>query len=43
MLAIQNLSFAVSEAEREKEIIHDLSLTIEDGKVVVITGPIGSG
>ncbi|MBQ3482279.1 MAG: ATP-binding cassette domain-containing protein [Oscillospiraceae bacterium] len=43
MLAIQNLSFAVSEAEREKEIIHDLSLTIEDGKFVVITGPNGSG
>ena len=43
MLEIKNLSFAVSEEEREKEIIHDLSLTIEDGKFVVITGPNGSG
>ena len=43
MLEIRNLSFAVSEEEREKEIIHDLSLTIEDGKFVVITGPNGSG
>ncbi|MBR0209002.1 MAG: ATP-binding cassette domain-containing protein [Oscillospiraceae bacterium] len=43
MLEIRNLSFAVSEAEREKEIIHDLSLTIEDGKFIVITGPNGSG
>ncbi len=43
MLEIRNLSFAVSEESREKEIIHDLSLTIEDGKFVVITGPNGSG
>ena len=43
MLEIKNLSFAVSEENREKEIIHDLSLTIEDGKFVVVTGPNGSG
>ena len=43
MLEIKDLSFAVSEESREKEIIHDLSLTIEDGKFVVITGPNGSG
>ena len=43
MLEIKNLSFAVSEESREKEIIHDLSLTIENGKFVVITGPNGSG
>ncbi len=43
MLEIKNLSFAVSEENREKEIIHDLSLTIEDGRFVVITGPNGSG
>ena len=43
MLEIKNLSFAVSEEDREKEIIHDLSLTIEDGKFVVVTGPNGSG
>ena len=43
MLEIKDLSFAVSEDDREKEIIHDLSLTIENGKFVVITGPNGSG
>ena len=43
MLEIKNLSFAVSEENKEKEIIHDLSLTIENGKFVVITGPNGSG
>ena len=43
MLEIKYLSFAVTEEEREKEIIHDLSLTIENGKFVVITGPNGSG
>ena len=43
MLEIKNLSFAVSEENREKELIHDLSLTIENGKFVVITGPNGSG
>ena len=43
MLEIKDLSFAVTEEEREKEIIHDLSLTIENGKFVVITGPNGSG
>ena len=43
MLEIKNLSFAVSEENHEKEIIHDLSLTVEDGRFVVITGPNGSG
>ena len=43
MLEIKNLSFAVEEEGREKDIIHDLSLTIETGKFVVITGPNGSG
>ena len=43
MLEIRNLSFAVSEDDRQKEIIHDLNLTIEDGNFTVITGPNGSG
>ena len=43
MLEIRDLSFAVNEADSEKEIIHNLSLTIENGKFVVITGPNGSG
>ena len=43
MLEIRDLSFAVNEDDREKEIIHDLNLTIENGTFVVITGPNGSG
>ena len=43
MLEIKDLSFAVTEDKREKEIIHNLNLTIPDGKFVVITGPNGSG
>ena len=43
MLEIKDLCFAVTEEDREKEIIHDLSLTVENGKFVVITGPNGSG
>ena len=43
MLEIRNLSFAVNEDDKQKEIIHDLNLTIEDGKFTVITGPNGSG
>ena len=43
MLEIKDLSFAVTEDDRKKEIIHDLNLTIEDGKFAVITGPNGSG
>ena len=43
MLEIRNLSFAVHEDDGQKEIIHDLNLTIEDRKFTVITGPNGSG
>ena len=43
MLEIKNLSFAVEEDGRQKEILRNLNLTIDDGKFVVITGPNGSG
>ena len=43
MLEIRNLSFAVPGETAEKEIIHDISLTVEKGKFVVITGPNGGG
>jgi len=43
MLEIRDLSFAVEEEAGKKEIIRDLSLTVESGKFVVITGPNGSG
>jgi len=43
MLELKNLSFSVESDGGQKEILHDLSLTIPDGKFVVITGPNGSG
>ncbi len=43
MLELRNLSFSVDDGGVQKEIIHDLSITIDNGKFVVITGPNGSG
>ncbi len=40
MLELRNISYTV---EGEKEIINDVSLTIDDSKFIVITGPNGSG
>ncbi len=42
MLEIKNLSFSVGDAG-QKEIIHDISLTVGKGRFVVITGPNGGG
>jgi Fe-S cluster assembly ATP-binding protein len=43
MLEIKNLYFQVDDEGQDKEIIRDISLTIPDGKLVVITGPNGGG
>ena len=43
MLEIQNLSFNVDNEGQNKEIINDISFTIPDGKLIVITGPNGGG
>lgn len=43
MLELKDLSFEVSDDKEQKEIIKNLSLTIDDGKFVVITGPNGGG
>ncbi|MDO5417069.1 MAG: ATP-binding cassette domain-containing protein [Lachnospiraceae bacterium] len=43
MLTLENLSFDVADAKGEKGIIKNLSLTIGEGKFVVITGPNGGG
>ena len=43
MLTLENLSFGVQEERKEKEIIHNLDLTVGDHKFVVITGPNGGG
>ncbi|MCD8216663.1 MAG: ATP-binding cassette domain-containing protein [Clostridiales bacterium] len=43
MLELKNISYEVKEDSQEKEIIKDISLTIEEQKFVVITGPNGGG
>ena len=43
MLELKNLCFTVTGEEGTKEIIHDLSLKIDDKRFIVITGPNGSG
>ncbi|MBQ8130830.1 MAG: ATP-binding cassette domain-containing protein [Clostridia bacterium] len=43
MIELQNISFAVDSDSQEKEILRDVSLSIRDGKLVVITGPNGGG
>lgn len=43
MLTLENVSFDVKDEKGEKDIIKNLSLTIDDSKFVVITGPNGGG
>ena len=43
MLELKNLSFSVDDGGSQKEILHDLNLSVDNGKFVVITGPNGSG
>lgn len=38
MLDIQHLSFAVTNEAAGKEILHDITLTVDSGRFVVITG-----
>ena len=43
MLELQHISFEVNEEGQDKEILHDINLTIPDGNLTVITGPNGGG
>ena len=43
MLELKNISFNVADEKGEKDIITDVSLTVEDGKFLVRTGPKGGG
>ena len=43
MLELKNISLSVTEDNKQKEIIDDINITIEDGKFVAITGPNGGG
>ena len=43
MLELKNVSFLVDAEGKDKEIIRDVSLTVPDRKLVVVTGPNGGG
>ena len=43
MLELKNVSFDVEDEKGKKEIIKDISLTVDEKKFVVITGPNGGG
>ena len=43
MLELQHISFEVPENDERHEILRDVSLTVPDGRLVVITGPNGGG
>lgn len=43
MLELKNISFQVSEDSKDKEILKNVSFTLDDNKFVAITGPNGGG
>lgn len=43
MLKVENLSFSVTEEGRTRKIIDDVSFSVSQGEMLVITGPNGSG
>ena len=43
MLELQNVSFQVDAEGKDKEIIRNISLTVPEKKLVVVTGPNGGG
>ena len=43
MLELKNISFGVENEGENKEILRDISLTIPNDKLIVVTGPNGGG
>ena len=43
MLQVEHLSYDVSEEGRQSEILSDVSFSVADGEMLVITGPNGGG
>ena len=42
MLEVKNLTFKVNENGVERSIVKDISFTVENGEMLVITGPNGA-
>ena len=43
MLQVEHLSYDILEEGRQSEILSDVSFTVQDGEMLVITGPNGGG
>ena len=43
MLEVKNLSYEVTENQETLPIVTDVSFTVQDGEMLVITGPNGGG
>ena len=43
MLTLKNLSLTAADAQGRADIVKNVSLDVEDGKFLVITGPNGGG
>ena len=43
MLELKHISYTVAAEEGSSDILRDVSLTLEDGKLLVLTGPNGGG
>lgn len=43
MLELKNISFTVNDGANDLDIVNDVTLTVPDGKFIVITGPNGGG
>ena len=43
MLELKNISFTVNDGTKDLNIVNNVSLTVPDGKFIVITGPNGGG
>ena len=43
MLELKGISYGVAESGSQKEILKNISFTLEDNRFVVVTGPNGGG
>ena len=43
MLSIRNLTYHVHDDGGDKDILKNVSLDVEDGRFIVVTGPNGGG